>query len=92
RQVMPEIEKELYRYINPLCGGNTGDGWPFGRSLNSSEIHGCLQKIDNIDYIEDVKLFQIDAETGERLEAASKINISPDAVICSRKHDLISID
>ena len=79
-QVAADVERRLYRYINPVCGGPDGDGWPFGHSLSLSEIYATIQEITNVDYIEEVKLFPI--KNGERQEAATKISIPPDSLLC----------
>jgi len=83
------VEKRLYKYINPVYGGPDGKGWPFGYSLSLSEIYAIIQGTANVDYIEEVKLFPIDTETGERQEATTKITISPDSLICSHQHEIV---
>ncbi len=91
QQAAAEVEKKLYRYINPICGGAEGKGWPFGRSLTASEIHAALQGIPNVDYVEEVKIYPIDPKTNERREAANKITLPADGIICSHKHDIVII-
>jgi predicted phage baseplate assembly protein len=91
KQAVAEIEKRLYQYINPICGGADGTGWPFGRSLNPSEIHACLQSIQNVDYIEEVNIFPVDHNTGERQDAARRIDVPPDGLLCSYKHEVIIV-
>jgi predicted phage baseplate assembly protein len=91
-QVAADVEKRLYQYINPICGGVDGDGWPFGRSLSLPEIHAALQGIQKVDYIEEVSIFPVDITTGERQEAATKVAISPHSVICSHKHEVTVVE
>ena len=88
-KVAASVEQKLYRYINPVCGGPEGSGWAFGRSLSVSEIYATMQSVDGLDYIEEVKLFPIDTDTGERQEPVTKIGITPDSVFSSRKHEII---
>ena len=82
------VKKRLYKYINPVYGGPDGKGWPFGYSLSISEIYAVIQGTANVDYIEEVKLFPIDTETGERQAATTKITVSPDSLICSHQHEI----
>ncbi len=84
-----EAEKRLYRYINPVCGGPDGKGWPFGRSLSLSEAYAALQETPGLDYIEDIQLFPLDPATGERQEASHRIAVSRDGLIRSHKHEII---
>jgi len=91
QQVITDIEKSLYKYINPICGGPDGTGWPFGRSLNIPEIHTCLQGIQNIYDIEEVKLFLVNPQTGESQEAPKKITVPTDGVLCSHRHKVMAI-
>ncbi len=88
QRAVDDVEKSLYRYVNPVCGGTDGTGWQFGRSLSAAEINACLQNIENVDYIEDVKMFLVNNQTKERQEV-KKINLPPDGVICSDKHVVI---
>jgi predicted phage baseplate assembly protein len=92
QQVAADIEKSLYKYVNPVCGGPEGTGLPFGRSLNVPEIHNCIQEVQNVFDIEDVKLFIVNPQTGERQEAPKRVNVPLDGVICSHKHEVIIVD
>jgi hypothetical protein len=86
--VIADVESRLYQYINPVCGGPDGDGWPFGRSFSVAEIYTALQGVPKVDYVEDVKIFPVDPATGKRKEATTKIVISPCSLICSHKHEV----
>ncbi len=88
RQVAADVEKRLYRYINPVDGGPDGGGWPFGRSLSLSEVYATIQGVADVDYIEEVELFPVDASTGERQEATTKITIPANSLLCSHKHEI----
>jgi hypothetical protein len=69
-----------------VLGGPKGQGWPFGRGLFPSEIYSAIQSAPNVEYIENVKIFLVDKETGHRSLVESKINIPPDGLICSHEH------
>ena len=88
--IAAQVEKKLYRYINPLSGGPNGDGWPFGRGLFISEVYAIIQGTPNIDYIEEVSLFPVDSGTGRRQEATTRVSITADSVLCSHKHEIIA--
>ncbi|MFC2005144.1 putative baseplate assembly protein [Chloroflexota bacterium] len=85
-QVAADVESRLYHYINPVCGGPDGDGWPFGRSFSVAEIYAALQGVAKVDYVEEVKIFRIDPATGERQEGNTKVIIPSHSLICSHKH------
>jgi len=86
-QVAADVEKRLYRYINPVCGGPDENGWPFGGGLSLPEIYATIQGTPNADYIEEAKLFPI--KDGERQEATTRISIPPGSLLCSYKHEII---
>ncbi len=46
----------LAAYFDPLTGGPTREGWPFGRGVYSSEIYALLNAIALIDHVEAVQL------------------------------------
>ena len=87
QQLTADIEERLCRYINPLIGGPSGNGWPFGRNLSSSDVHTAIQGMTDIEYIQNVQLFPV--EEGKRQESTSVINISPDGLACSFQHEII---
>lgn len=92
KQAAGDIEKRLYQYINPICGGADGTGWPFGRGLIPSEIHACLQNIENVDYIEEVKIYPVDPKTGEKQDAVNRVNVPYDGLLCSYNHEVILVE
>ena len=61
--------RALYRYFDPIVGGPDGDGWPFGRPVNVGEVYAVLQRVEGVEYVEDVRLFATDPITGQRGEA-----------------------
>lgn len=79
----------LYRYLNPYIGGPRGDGWPFGRSLNRSEIFGLLQRLEYVEYVEDLKISFSESSGGAATALASSmraVQVPRYAVICSDQH------
>ncbi|MDY6892467.1 MAG: putative baseplate assembly protein [Chloroflexota bacterium] len=88
RCVADEIERALYRYINPLVGGSEGNGWPFGRGISLSEVYAAIHGMGNFDFIENVNLYPVDPVTGERQGATTQISVTLDSLICSHKHEI----
>lgn len=78
----------LYGYFNPLTGGPAGEGWPFGRPVQSGEAFAVLQRVPGVDLVEDVRLYRADPVTGERTEATTKIPLDPHALVFSYEHQL----
>jgi predicted phage baseplate assembly protein len=87
-RVAEGVEKALYRFINPIEGGMDGAGWEFGRSLSQSEVYAVLQRVSGVDYVEEVSLYPVDAETGERGGATATVAIPPQSVLCSHRHEV----
>ena len=85
-QVQADVQKRLYRYINPVCGGADGSGWPFGRSLSLSEVYAAIQGTPGVDYIEEARLMPVDPESGEEQPAATRIEVPPDGLVYSLEH------
>lgn len=85
-QVEADVLARLYRYLNPLTGGNEGTGWSFGRSLFVSDVYQCLQGVPNIQFVRAVEMF--DAKAGGEGQGApvESLEIVAHAVIASGKH------
>ena len=76
----------LNRYFNPITGGTTGKGWPFGREVYSGEALVVLQRVRGVEIVQEVKLFPIDLETGERGDELQRIDLDRDTLIVSHEH------
>jgi len=79
---------ELYRYINPLIGGPSGDGWPFGRELNVGEVFGLLSGIEGVTSVEEVSIYLADLRTRERRETRQRARLPDNAVFASFQHQV----
>jgi predicted phage baseplate assembly protein len=86
KRLKSDIEQKLYQFINPISGGADNTGWPFGRNLLTSEIHALIQAMPAVGYVEEVRLFPVDIETGEQGEAATILTLSPGQLPCSYQH------
>lgn len=85
-QIEAAVKRKLYEYINPVRGGPKGQGWPFGRGLFPSEVSSVIQSTPDVDYIENVKIYLVDRETGQKQPIENKINIPANGLICSGEH------
>lgn len=79
----------LNAYFSPLSGGPEGGGWPFGRAIHVGEIYSVLQRLRGTEFVEDARLFGADPITGERGEAAQRIEIGPNALVFSYEHKVM---
>jgi predicted phage baseplate assembly protein len=89
-QVSERVKQRLYRFLNPVCGGPQGQGWPFGRSLFQSEIYSVVQGTPEVEYIEDVKIYAADWNTGQRKSIEGRMGIPANSLICSGQHEVIA--
>lgn len=87
-RVREEALAALYSYFNPLSGGPGGEGWPFGRPIQSGEAFAVLQQVPGVDLVEDVRLFPADPVTGQRGEPTTKIALDRHALVFSYEHQL----
>ncbi len=83
--------RALYRYFDPIVGGPDGDGWPFGRPVNVGEVYAVLQRVEGVEYVEDVRLFATDPITGQRGEATQRLELAANSVVFSYEH-LVRVD
>lgn len=90
-EVKQRAEAALYRYLNPFVGGPKGDGWPFGRALNRSEIYGLLQGIESVEFVEDVQISTSNAGGAADPRIAQSLRSVPvprNGLICSNQHQV----
>src|SRR6185369_487791 len=66
-QVRDDINRALKDFLDPVSGGpEKGKGWPFGRSVFTSEVSQLLAKVPGVDYVTGVSLN--DKKVGEPLK------------------------
>jgi predicted phage baseplate assembly protein len=78
----------LYRWLHPRDGGADGTGWPFGRPVTLGDVHAALAGLDDLDYVEDARLYPADPATGERGEATQHLEIGPSELPFSFDHQV----
>ena len=97
-RVRREAERRIYQFIRPLQGGpdpalrfeQSGEGWPFGRTLHVSEIFPILYTIEGVEFVEKVELFPVvDLARGQAGIATDLIQPGPRGLLCSYRHQII---
>jgi predicted phage baseplate assembly protein len=87
-----EIEKELYRFVNPLVGGaaeGPGEGWEFGRPLNEGELYALVQEVPGVERVRLLRIYETDLHTPESPDphpAGARLAIAPNELLCSASH------
>ncbi|WP_049580071.1 putative baseplate assembly protein [Streptomyces sp. SBT349] len=78
----------LYRYVNPVTGGPHGDGWPFGRPVQTGEAYSVLQRVPGVELVDDVRIFAANPLTGERGDVGDRIDLERHALVFSYEHQV----
>ena len=88
-QVETTVLNRLYEFLNPLVGGRSGDGWPFGRDLVISDLHQCLQAVPGLQFIRNIEMFITAAGEGPRGDPVESVDVVGHGVIASGVHEVI---
>jgi predicted phage baseplate assembly protein len=89
-EVHDAVLRALYGLLDPLTGGPDGTGWPFGRSVQSHEVHAALARIPGVDMAQEVSvtLFPADADTGRRSPAVQRMDLPVTGLVFSYEHQV----
>jgi predicted phage baseplate assembly protein len=87
-RVRADAVAALHRYFDPLVGGADGKGWPWGRPAQSGDAFSVLQRVPGVDVVEDVRLFGANPVTGERGEATTRLELTPNSLVFSYEHQV----
>jgi predicted phage baseplate assembly protein len=89
-QVRSDIEASLFRFLNPLTGGQEGKGWPFGRDLFVGDVMSVLLKVQGVDFVRSVRLFPVAYDNGEFVRGVEvqELPIVAHGVIVSYRHTI----
>ena len=61
-RVKRAIDQNLRRFLNPLVGGRSGKGWPFGRSVYKVDLYHVIEEVEGVDFVDSVRI--VDLENG----------------------------
>lgn len=88
--VQQQANEALQRYLNPYIGGPRGEGWPFGRALNRSELYGVLQRIEHVEYVENLSMSvsESNAASGQAAVSQQAVQIPRHGLVCSGQHQV----
>ena len=78
----------LYAYLHPISGGMDGTGWDFGRPVHMGEVYALLQRLPGTEFVEDVRLFAANPITGQRGQAAQRVEVAANALVFSYQHQV----
>jgi predicted phage baseplate assembly protein len=78
----------LYEYLHPITGGMDGTGWDFGRPVHVGEVYALLQRLPGSELVEDVRLFAANPITGQRGQAAQRVEVAANALVFSYEHQV----
>jgi predicted phage baseplate assembly protein len=87
-RIREEAMDRLARYFNPICGGPSGDGWPWGRPVQAGDAFGVLQAVPGVDFVEEVLLFGADLATRERGEPVQRVVLDANSLVFSFQHQV----
>ncbi|RRR76952.1 MAG: putative baseplate assembly protein [Candidatus Viridilinea halotolerans] len=86
-EVYRQAESMLYRYLNPLVGGADGTGWMFGRDLHVSEIFALLQRVPNVEFVDEVQVsIREPGRAAGSQPVLGRLDVPDGALICSYQH------
>lgn len=92
QEILTLLYHKLYHFLNPLTGGQDGQGWPFGMPVYKSDIVGLIQQTPGVRYLGTVELFvlRLQGTTWDRSLASEGV-ILPGAsgLICSWSDDAL---
>lgn len=95
-----EAIDRLKIYFDPYVGGKNGGGWPFGRSVSTSEIYAVLAQASSVAYV-DVASEEVAEESRARIvETLTLESIAEDSAVQPAiggsvrlaPHQLVAID
>ena len=87
-EVEAEVFSRLYRYLNPLTGGNDGNGWPFGRDLFVSDVYQSLQGTPNVQFVRNVEMYEASPGGAAEGKALETLEVLTHGVVASGIHEV----
>ena len=79
----------LYRYLHPVRGGPDGTGWPFGRAVVAGELHSVLQRLPDVDFVEQIRLHPANPVDRTRGAQVERLPLGPNNLVFSWGHRVV---
>lgn len=54
--VADKVERRVKEFLNPIIGGQEGEGWNFGEDIYLSEVAAVIEDVEGVDYIKELKV------------------------------------
>ena len=87
QSIEAKAEAALYKFLNPYNGGPRGQGYPFGRDLHQPELVAILQRIEGVEYVEEVRVGVSDPGSNQPPRPVpSHLEVAPGALLASETH------
>jgi hypothetical protein len=64
------VRDAITQFLDPLAGGEDGNGWPFGRSVYRSELFQLLEGIPAVDHVESIEPAEVELTRRTQLPRA----------------------
>lgn len=89
--VRQRVLEALYDYLNPVVGGVTGRGWPWGVPLTSASLLPIIEAVEGVAEVDELVMFEVDLRNGVRLgDAVESIAIDDRTLLLGSKHRVVA--
>jgi hypothetical protein len=82
KNIAIRVEEAVKTFLDPLEGGDEGEGWPFGRNVFVSEIYQLIDRLRGIDYVKSVTLTTDDPL--RMIEGSVGVDVKPYELVAAR--------
>jgi predicted phage baseplate assembly protein len=62
--VRHQVVEELSRFLHPLTGGLSGEGWDFGRKPYKSDLYALIEAIRGVDHVRTLEVNEFEDRPG----------------------------
>ncbi|PJF40823.1 MAG: baseplate protein J [Chloroflexi bacterium] len=76
KNVRVRAESRVRNFYHPLRGGDTRQGWPFGRDVYLSELYRLMESVDGVDYVTSIELATQDTDRVQYYKDGTIIGVS----------------
>jgi len=88
--VRQRVLDELHRYLSPLVGGASRNGWPFDVGVSATALSAMIGEIDGVGGIDEIALFEVDLRNDRRLGDSSEfVALEPGSLFLGRRHQVV---
>ncbi len=88
-EAVADVEECVFRFLHPLVGGETADGWPFGRTVHASDVAAAIEALPDVQGVTALSVCDVNLALSRLGAERRAIHLPANGLPFGYRHDLV---